>query len=96
MTKSQLIDAVTQKVEGLTRKQVETICNIIFEGMTNALVNNEKIELRGFGNFIVKKRKARTARNPKTGEQVQLPPKRVVHFKLGRPMHEALNPKQTA
>jgi integration host factor subunit beta len=91
MTKSVLIEKVTEKVEGLTKKQVETIINTILEGMKEALVHGEKIEIRGFGNFRLKHRNAKTGRNPKTGETVQVPAKKVIHFKIGKPFHNALN-----
>ncbi|HSW64429.1 MAG TPA: HU family DNA-binding protein [Dissulfurispiraceae bacterium] len=91
MTRSVLIEKVTEKVEGLTKKQVETIINTVFEGMKEALAKGEKIEIRGFGNFRLKIREGKTARNPKTGEKVQVPPKRAIHFKVGKPFHDALN-----
>ncbi|MBI3592175.1 MAG: HU family DNA-binding protein, partial [Nitrospirae bacterium] len=86
MTKSVLIEKVTEKVEGLTKKQVETIINTIFDGMKDALGRGEKIEIRGFGNFRIKQRNAKIARNPRTGEKVEVPPKKVLHFKLGKPL----------
>jgi integration host factor subunit beta len=91
MTKSVLVEKVTERVEGLTKKQVETIINTIFDGMKEALSRGEKIEIRGFGNFRVKQRNAKTARNPRTGEKVEVPAKNVLHFKLGKPFHDALN-----
>lgn len=91
MTRSDLIEMVTEKVDGLTKKQVETIVGNIFDGMKDALSRGEKIEVRGFGNFRLKQRNAKTARNPRTGEKVQVPSKRVAHFKVGKPFHNALN-----
>jgi integration host factor subunit beta len=91
MTRSVLIEKVTERLEGLTKKQVETIISTIFGGMKDALVRGEKIEIRGFGNFRLKQRNAKTARNPRTGEKVQVPAKRVLHFKVGKPFHNALN-----
>lgn len=91
MTRSVLIEKVTERLEGLTKKQVETIINAIFDGMKDALARGEKIEIRGFGNFRLKQRNAKTARNPRTGEKVQVPAKQVLHFKVGRPLHNALN-----
>ncbi len=91
MTKSVLIEKVTERVNGLTKKQVEAIINTIFDGMKDALVRGEKIEIRGFGNFRLRQRNAKTGRNPKTGETVQVPPKKVIHFKIGKPFHNALN-----
>lgn len=94
MTKSALIEKVTEKAGGLTRKQVETIANVIFEGMKEALAKGEKIEIRGFGNFRIRHRNAKIARNPRSGEKVQVPPKKVLHFKIGKPFHDSLNKKE--
>ena len=92
MTKSALIDKVAEKVEGLTRKQTEIIVDTVFEGIKDALTKGEKIEIRGFGNFRLKQRRPRKARNPKTGEGVDVPSKRVLHFKVGKALKDALNP----
>lgn len=91
MTKSALIEKVTERVDGLTKKQVETIIGTIFDGMKDAIASGEKIEIRGFGNFRLKQRNAKTARNPKTGEKLQVPPKKALYFKIGKPFHNALN-----
>lgn len=91
MTKSVLIERVAERLEGLTKKQVETIVNSVFDGMKEALAKGEKIEIRGFGNFRIKQRNAKLARNPKTGEQVHVPAKKVLRFKIGKPFHDALN-----
>jgi integration host factor subunit beta len=93
MTKSALIDKVAEKVEGLTRKQTEIIVDTVFEGIKDALAKGEKIEIRGFGNFRLKQRRPRRARNPKTGEGVDVPSKRVLHFKVGKALKDALNPE---
>ncbi len=93
MTRSELIDRVAEKISGLTRKQVETIVETIFDGMKEALKKDDKIEIRGFGNFKTKIRQAKTARNPRTGERVEVRPKRTIHFKIGKPFYDALNPK---
>lgn len=91
MTKSVLIDAMAEKIKDLTRSQVEVIVNTIFDGMKKALANGEKIEIRGFGNFRLRHRNSKIARNPKTGQKVEVPPKRVVHFKISRNFHNLLN-----
>jgi integration host factor subunit beta len=93
MTKSVLIDKVAERAEGLTRKQTEIIVETVFEGIKEALAKGEKIEIRGFGNFRLKQRKPRKARNPKTGESVDVPSKRVLHFKVGKALKDALNPQ---
>jgi integration host factor subunit beta len=93
MTKSALIDKVAEKVEGLTRKQTEIIVDTVFDGIKDSLAKGEKIEIRGFGNFRLKQRRPRRARNPKTGEGVDVPSKRVLHFKVGKALKDALNPE---
>lgn len=94
MTRSELIMKVYEELEGYTRKQTEIIVETFFDAIKSALMKGEKVELRGFGNFKVKTRKPRQARNPKTGEHVEVPPRRVIHFKPGRELKEALNSKE--
>ncbi len=91
MTKSVLIEKVAEKVEGLTRNQTEIVVETVFESIKKALIQGEKIEIRGFGNFRLKTRNPRKARNPKTGEAVAVPGKKVLYFKVGKALKEALN-----
>ncbi|MFN3480543.1 MAG: HU family DNA-binding protein [Thermodesulfovibrionales bacterium] len=91
MTKSGLIDKVSENINELTRKQTEIIVETVFESMKEALSRGEKVEIRGFGNFRLKKRKSRTARNPKTGETVEVPAKSILYFKVGKELREAIN-----
>lgn len=91
MKKSELIDRVSQKIDILTKKQIETIIDMIFDCMTETLSKGEKIEIRGFANFKVKQRAERIARNPKTGEQIRVPSQRAIHFKMSKALREALN-----
>jgi integration host factor subunit beta len=93
MTKSVLIEKVSEKVEGLTRNQTEIVVETVFESIKKALISGEKIEIRGFGNFRLKNRNPRKARNPKTGESVDVPGKKVLYFKVGKALKEALNTK---
>jgi integration host factor beta subunit len=93
MTKSVLIEKVSEKVEGLTRNQTEIVVDTVFESIKKALISGEKIEIRGFGNFRLKNRNPRKARNPKTGESVDVPGKKVLYFKVGKALKEALNTK---
>lgn len=93
MTKSVLIEKVSEKVGSLTRKQTEIVVETVFDSIKDALVREEKIEIRGFGNFKLKHRKPRKARNPKTGEKVDVPAKRVLHFKAGKALRETMNSK---
>ena len=91
MTKSVLIEKVAEKVEGLTRNQTEIVVETVFESIKKALMQGEKIEIRGFGNFRLKTRNPRKARNPKTGETVEVPGKKVLYFKVGKALKEDLN-----
>jgi len=91
MTKSELIDAVSEKLQNFTRKDMELVINNIFESMTNALSDGDKVEIRGFGSFKVKTRNARDGRNPKTGEEIKIAPKKVPFFKVGKELRERVN-----
>ena len=90
MTKAQLIDEVA-RVADLSRKQAELIIDVFFQSIVTALERGEKIELRGFGSFRIRQRNARQGRNPKTGETVSVPAKRIPYFKPGRELKELLN-----
>lgn len=93
MTKSVLIEKISEKVGSLTIKQTEIVVEAVFDSIKEALVKGEKIEVRGFGNFRLKNRRPRKARNPKTGDRVDVPGKRVLYFKVGKVLREALNSK---
>lgn len=92
MTRSDLIEKVAEKLDGFTLKQTEIIVETFFDAIKEALQRGEKVELRGFGNFRLKTRRPRKARNPKTGESVDVPEKQVVYFKTGKELRELLNP----
>ena len=87
MTKQDMAKVMAEEM-GLTYSQVSEIIQRVLDGITDSLVNEGRLELRGFGVFEVKERRARRARNPRTGEKVQVPSKRVVTFKPGREMAE--------
>ncbi len=91
MTKSDLIAVVAHK-QSLSLKEASLVVNTMFDAMSEALVAGERIEIRGLGSWSVKKRKARVGRNPKTGELVMVPEKRVVAFRAGKGMVERMNP----
>ena len=75
----------------LTKKHAEIIVNTVFDSIVHSLKDGEKIELRGFGSFRIRHRGARTGRNPKTGDKVKVPPKRIPYFKPGKELRELLN-----
>jgi integration host factor subunit beta len=91
MNKSELIEKVSGKIEYLTKKQVETIVDMTFEFMKDKLSRGEKIELRDFGIFKIKERNARIARNPKTGEKVEVCPQKSIHFKMSKALKDVIN-----
>jgi integration host factor beta subunit len=92
MTRSELIEKVSERVESLTLSQTEIIIETVFDSIQEALGKGEKVEIRGFGNFRLKQRQPRKARNPKTGESVDVSEKMAVRFKAGKALREALNP----
>ncbi len=91
MTKSVLIEKISEKLEGLSKKQTEVIIETIFESVKDSLAQGGKVEIRGFGNFRLRNRNARKARNPKTGASVDVPPKKVPYFKVGKELREMVN-----
>ena len=91
MTKSELISYITEKNPHLYQRDVEKIVTTIFEEISTALSRGDRIELRGFGAFSIKKRDARIGRNPRTGATVQVPAKRVPYFKTGKQLRKMLN-----
>src|SRR5688500_9664029 len=90
MTKAELVEEVS-KVSDLTKKHSEVIVDTVFKAIIDALHRGEKIELRGFGSFRLRKREPRKGRNPKTGDKVDVPPKRVPYFKPGKELKELIN-----
>ena len=91
MTKSELIERIAQQQEQLPPKDVELAVKMILEKMTQALVHNNRIEVRGFGSFCLHYRAPRTGRNPKTGDSVELTGKYVPYFKPGKDLKERVN-----
>ena len=89
MTKKEMARAIAEEM-GLTQLQVQGVARRVFDGITETLVREGRIELRNFGVFEVRERKPRKARNPRTGERVKVPAKRVVTFKPGREMGERI------
>ena len=95
MTKAELVEDVARAAE-LTKKDAERLVEIVFESIIDTLNQGEKIELRGFGSFRVRERGARRGRNPKTGDPVNIPAKRVPYFKPGKELKELINEESTA
>ena len=91
LNKSDLIIKIAKLNPSIYQKDASKIVNVFFDTITKALSKNERVELRGFGVFDVKKRKARIARNPKNGTAVAVPEKNVPYFRMGKGMKDRLN-----
>lgn len=91
MTKAQLVQKVSERLDGFTRHQTEVIVSAVFDSVKDTLARGEKIEVRGFGSFRLRQRKSRDGRNPKTGASVHVPAKRVPFFKAGKELRELVD-----
>ena len=91
MIRSELIQKIADENPHLFQRDVERIVNTIFEEITDALANGDRVELRGFGVFSSNLQKARISRNPKTGEKVNTPEKKTIHFKMAKDLFKKLN-----
>jgi len=90
MTKAELIEKVLTAAD-LNKKEAEAAVEAFFDSIIKSLRDGEKIELRGFGSFRLRSRGARVGRNPKTGEKVNVPAKRIPYFKPGKELKELIN-----
>ncbi len=90
MNRSELIETVAVRAD-LPKKQAEIAVNTIFDSMTDALIRGERVEIRGFGSFTNRKYGAYTGRNPKSGSPVDVPPKRLPFFKVGKDLRDRVN-----
>ncbi len=91
MTKSELIAQLAADNPHLRQQDVETLVSVIFDRISDTLADGGRVELRGFGAFSVKRRDARTGRNPRTGEAVEVPGKAAPFFKPGKELREIVN-----
>jgi integration host factor subunit beta len=85
------VETVADKLDGVKKKDVESIIEAFLGCMTDALARGERVEIRGFGSFSVRTREARQGRNPKTGEPVRVPKKRVPFFTVGKELKERVD-----
>jgi len=95
MTKADLIDEVSRLAE-LTRKDSEVIVETIFDSVVRSLRAGDKIEIRGFGSFRTRQRKPRVGRNPKTGDRVEVPAKKIPFFKPSKELKDLVNTGEQA
>jgi integration host factor subunit beta len=90
VNKSELIERLAQK-SGLNTMQAEEIVNLIYKRMKDTMVNGGRIEIRGFGSFVVKQYQSYQGRNPKTGEKIAVPPKKLPFFKVGKELKDRID-----
>lgn len=93
MIRSELLQALCADNPDLRPEEIEQVVDLFFDEITQRLAEGGRVELRGFGTFSTRERDARTGRNPRTGESVDVPAKRVPYFKPGKEMRERLNPE---
>jgi integration host factor subunit beta len=94
MTKADLVDHVVKSAV-VSKKNAETVVDTVFSSIVEALRRDDKIELRGFGSFRVRRRRSRQGRNPKTGDRVNVPEKRIPYFKPGKELKDLINDGET-
>lgn len=92
MTKADLVDAVFGKV-GLSKIESQNIIEMIFDTVKQTLIEGESVKVSGFGTFTVKKKNARRGRNPKTGDDLEITPRRVITFRASNHLKEAIERK---
>ncbi len=93
MNKSELIEALAEKTN-MPIREAGSVTNTLIEAMTEALARGESIEIRGFGSFVVKQYDSYVGRNPKTGEKIQVAPKKLPFFKVGKDLREKVNARR--
>ncbi len=91
VTKSELIVAVSASAPSISKRDIAIIVDTVFDSMASALVQRDRIEIRGFGSFVSRQRRARNGRNPRTGDQVLVPEKWVPTFMAGKDLRERIN-----
>lgn len=91
MTRSDLVEELSARFGQLTHHDAESAVKTILDAMSDALVQGHRIEIRGFGSFSINHRAPRMGRNPRSGESVAIPEKRVPHFKPGKALREAVD-----
>ncbi|MBW2466047.1 MAG: integration host factor subunit beta [Deltaproteobacteria bacterium] len=94
MLKRDLVEKTADSLDGYLKKDISQAVDIILETMTESLDQENRVEIRGFGSFSVRKRKARQTKNPKTGKVMDIPPRKTLHFAMSKSVKEALIDKK--
>lgn len=90
MLKRDLVDEITNNLDGFLKKDINQAVDIILDTMADSLDEGQRVEIRGFGSFSVRQRKARQTKNPKTGKIMDIPPRKTLHFTMSKSLKEAL------
>jgi integration host factor subunit beta len=90
MLKRDLVEKTTETLEGFLKKDIGKVVDIIIETMSDSLDQGNRVEIRGFGSFSVRTRKARQTKNPKTGKVMDIPPRKTLHFAMSKSLKESL------
>ena len=90
-SKADIVEHIANSVDGLTKKAAGEAFEAVIESISKSLKKGERVQVPGFGSFAVSKRGARKGRNPKTGEKVMVPPKRIPYFKPGKDLKDSIN-----
>jgi len=94
MLKRDLVEKTTESLEGFLKKDIGKAVDIIIETMSDSLDQGNRVEIRGFGSFSVRTRKARQTKNPKTGKVMDIPPRKTLHFAMSKSLKESLIEKK--
>jgi integration host factor subunit beta len=94
MLKRDLVERTTDSLEGFLKKDISQAVDIIIETMSDSLGQDNRVEIRGFGSFSVRTRKARQTKNPKTGKVMKIPARKTLHFAMSKSLKEALKEKE--
>ena len=94
MTKVDIVESIYEKV-GFSKKEVAKIVEYIFDIIKESLINEDKIKISGFGNFVIRKKRSRRGRNPQTGDDIEITARRILTFKPSQVLKAALNQKET-
>ena len=90
MLKRDLVNAVAEKMDGYLKKDVAQTVDIILEAIADSLEAGNRVEIRGFGSFSIRQRKARSSKNPRTGKMMHIPPRKTLHFTMSKSLKDPL------
>lgn len=90
MLKGELVTTVADKMDGFLKKDIDQAVDVILETITEALANGHRVEIRGFGSFSVRSRRARVTKNPRTGKIMDIPPRKNLHFAMSKSLKDPL------